>query len=77
MTLCDSTVCFAHTISFAEISEENIQNLLNSKDSKATKRSVAAAVKRFWDFLTSKDVSSKTCLPYTCSMFIEDLVTGR
>ena len=51
---CKATSAMA----FAEISEENIKDLLSTKDSKETKRAVKRGVKLFRDYLTNKGVSS-------------------
>ena len=45
-------------MAFAEISEENIKDLLSTKDSKETKRAVKRGVKLFRDYLTNKGASS-------------------
>ena len=45
-------------MAFAQINEDAIQSLLDSKDSKSTKRSIADAVKSFRFFLSSKQLPS-------------------
>ena len=45
-------------MAFAEISEENIKDLLSTKDSKEMKSAVKRGVKLFRDYLTNKGVSS-------------------
>lgn len=42
---------------FASISEEDLEELVNSKDSASTKRSVKRGVKLFRDFLTENGKS--------------------
>ena len=43
---------------FGEVNEDAIHSLLDSKDSKSTKRSIAGALKRFRFFLSSKQLPS-------------------
>ena len=51
---CKATSAMA----FVEISEENIKDLLSTKDSKETKHAVKSGVQLFRDYLTNKSASS-------------------
>jgi hypothetical protein len=46
-------------MAYAEISEENIKDLMSTKDSKETKRAVKRGVKLFQDYLTNKGAPSE------------------
>ena len=68
---CKATSAMA----FAEISEENITDLLSTKDSKETKRAVKRGVKLFRDYLTNKGVSSSDFQNFAKSELNEHLRT--